>query len=275
MAGLASPVPVSEGSEFATTREVGAFRVTHARFSPRGRISPHHHDRACIAVMLAGSFELAFPGRSRCECAAGSLTVEPVGDTHCNCIGIAGAEVLVVQPDPSARELLEPVAPFLDGIRQVRDSRLGLLAGRMAHEIQHPDGVSPLALEALALELLVLGARTGMGRKVGATPPWLDQVEAALRARLGDPPGLEELARDAGVHPAHLARTFRRHYRCSVGGFLRDLRVEAAADALAHSDRPIAQVAAEAGFADQSHLTRRFREQMGTTPAKWRQAWRR
>jgi AraC family transcriptional regulator len=60
------------------------------------------------------------------------------------------------------------------------------------------------------------------------------------------------------------------HLHCSIGGFLRRLRVDEAAALLRRSDQPISQVAARVGFADQSHLTRRFREQMGTTPERWR-----
>jgi AraC family transcriptional regulator len=270
MAIVQIDVPVATGSSSAVTLEAGAFRVTHARFPARGEIPAHHHDRACIAVMLAGSFDLRFPGGPVCDCLPGTLTVEPVGDTHCNCMGTAGAEVLVIQPDPAARDLLQPVADFLDGIRQLRHPSLTLLARRMAAEVVRPDAVTPMALEGLALELLVQAARARTEADGAGRPAWLHRAEAMLRARFTEPLTVAEVAQEAGVHPAHLARTFRVHLHCSIGGFLRRLRVDEAAALLRRSDQPIAQVAARVGFADQSHLTRRFREQMGTTPERWR-----
>jgi AraC family transcriptional regulator len=269
-----SSAPVSAGSSNARTLDGGAFRVTYARFPPGGRIPPHHHDRACIAVMLDGSFDLQFPGRPACACEPGSLTVEPIGDTHCNCMGALGAEVLVVQPDPGARELLAPVAHFLDGIRQVRHPDFAGLAHRMAAELQRSDSVTPMALEGMALELLVLASRAGMAPRPRPAPVWLVRVEELLRARYAELLSLQEVAREAGVHPAHLARVFRQHHHCSLGGFVRRLRVSAAAARLAGTDLSIAQVAVEVGFSDQSHLTRRFREQMGTTPERWRRTRR-
>ena len=96
---------------------------------------------------------------------------------------------------------------------------------------------------------------------------------------LHDDPGnghrLAVLAADAGVHPAHLARTFRRHFRASVGAYARRLRLDGAARRLAMSNDSMAAIAVEAGFADQSHLTREFRRWLGVTPGQYRRQHRR
>jgi AraC family transcriptional regulator len=74
-----------------------------------------------------------------------------------------------------------------------------------------------------------------------------------------------------GVHPAHLAREFRVHYRTSVGSYVRGLRLAWAAQRLAGTNDPIADIAVEAGFADQSHFTRAFRSYSGLTPRAFRE----
>jgi AraC family transcriptional regulator len=76
------------------------------------------------------------------------------------------------------------------------------------------------------------------------------------------------------VHPSHLARSFRTYYRESLGGCARRLRLEWAAEKLARSDVPLASLATEAGFVDQSHFTRAFKGQFGMTPARYRAAHR-
>jgi AraC family transcriptional regulator len=59
-----------------------------------------------------------------------------------------------------------------------------------------------------------------------------------------------------------------------MGDFVTGLRVQHVCRALAQTDTALAKIAADAGFVDQSHLTRVFREALGTTPAKYRRAHR-
>jgi AraC family transcriptional regulator len=77
------------------------------------------------------------------------------------------------------------------------------------------------------------------------------------------------LAREAGVHRVHLARTFRDHFGVPITEYARQLRLQAAGRLLA-DDLPLAGVAARAGFADQSHLTRVMHEAWGITPGALR-----
>jgi AraC family transcriptional regulator len=101
-----------------------------------------------------------------------------------------------------------------------------------------------------------------------------DDLLALSREEAAEPPGeevrLDELARLAGVHPAHLNRVFRRQHGCAVGEYVRRLRIDLAARELAGSQRPIADIAAAMGFADQSHFSRVFARVMGMTPGRYR-----
>ncbi|TML40685.1 MAG: helix-turn-helix transcriptional regulator [Actinobacteria bacterium] len=102
----------------------------------------------------------------------------------------------------------------------------------------------------------------------------LRSAEELLRARLSDRLGLGELAETVGVHPAYLARAFRAHYGLSVGEYGRRLRLAWAAAELAGGETPLAEIATEAGFADQSHFTRVFKRHVGATPARYRERTR-
>jgi AraC family transcriptional regulator len=265
-------VPISEGSEAAHTLEIGPLRLTRARFPGRETIAPHTHDRPVLAFMLGGSFDLAFRGRRTYQCVPGSVFIEPAGETHCNCMGTAGAHVLVLQPDPDADVLPRPVAAALLTPAHLRDPGVTALARRMAAELATPDAVSGLALEALALEALVRVTRAHTVPTREQATPWLRDAEEILRARFLERLTVADLAAEVGVHPAHLARAFRRRHHVSVGRFVRSLRLEWAAHRLAATAQSIAAIALEAGYVDQSHFTRRFREFAGTTPGSWRRA---
>ena len=83
---------------------------------------------------------------------------------------------------------------------------------------------------------------------------------------------LDQIASTVGVHPGHLAREFRRYYRCTPGDYIRQLRVDRACRELSVGDNSLAEVALAAGFSDQSHFATAFKRHTGLTPAAYRRA---
>jgi AraC-like DNA-binding protein len=86
----------------------------------------------------------------------------------------------------------------------------------------------------------------------------------------GDAPDVGELARDVGVHPRHLMRTFRRYHGCSVGEYLRRARIRRAQSLPTESSLVLAAVASDARFYDQSHFAKLFRRATGLAPSEYR-----
>jgi AraC family transcriptional regulator len=84
------------------------------------------------------------------------------------------------------------------------------------------------------------------------------------------PVRLETLARELDVHPSHLARSFRESHGCTVGEYVRQLRVARAAELLKSTSASILEIALATGFADQAHLSTVFRKWMGTSPGRYR-----
>ena len=264
---------VSFGSPHFRTVEFGGLLVTDAEFPPGARLCMHVHDRTCVATTLAGRFDSRIGGRSHWSLPSMVLT-EPAEERHENEFGASGARILIVQPDSRRVETLRPVSDFLTRIHHFGDLQIGLIARRLVGEIARPDAVTPLSVEALALELLATGSRRFSRREsVGAPPRWLERVRERLHDAFVDPPALSDLAVIAGVHPAHLTRAFRRQYGVSVGAYRRDVRLDWAARQL-ESDEPLAVIASSAGFADQSHFTRAFKRRFGRTPGCHRQLTR-
>lgn len=261
--------PITYGSPRFRSREAGGLLVTDAYFPPGSALPRHVHDRACVALPVAGAFESIMRGRAY-DAGPGGLITEPPGEVHANRFGPGGARITVIQPDAGREDLLRPCAGFLDSINQMTEPAAALLAGRLASELACDDDVSALAVEALALEVLVVSARTHAVDRTG-TPRWLARVRDRLHDEVGRAHDLQTLAADAGVHPAHLTRAFRRRFGHSIGGYARRVRLEWAAQRLAVSDDRLAHVAAAAGFSDQSHFTRLFRQRFGCTPGQYRQ----
>lgn len=81
---------------------------------------------------------------------------------------------------------------------------------------------------------------------------------------------VEELAARAELSPRQLHRKFREVFGLSAQEFLVKTRIQAASDRLLHSDQPIAQIAVDFGFCDQSAFTQLFRKHTGLTPRGFR-----
>lgn len=129
------------------------------------------------------------------------------------------------------------------------------------------DEFDDCSIEALCFELVGQVESTRLAER--SRPKWLDRAAEMLReAAAGG--AVERAATEAGVHPIHLTRSFRRFYRCTPGEFLRAHRVSRAANQLLKRRSSIAEIAADCAFADQSHLVRSFRRHFGMTPQQFR-----
>jgi AraC-like DNA-binding protein len=92
----------------------------------------------------------------------------------------------------------------------------------------------------------------------------VDQVRERLAVDLSV--SLTDLARHTGLSTYHLSRVFRRTTGCTISGYRIRLRLRAALDQLASGETDLARLATETGFADQAHLTRLLRREIGQTP---------
>jgi AraC-like DNA-binding protein len=97
----------------------------------------------------------------------------------------------------------------------------------------------------------------------------LSRVRDYLREHVGARVRLDELAAIASMSRFRLTRQFEKAYGLPLHGYHMHLRLLEAKKRL-RTGTPIAAVAADLGFADQSHLNRRFKGVFGMTPGEWR-----
>jgi len=102
-----------------------------------------------------------------------------------------------------------------------------------------------------------------------ASAPRLMRAAEFMRAHLSQALTLEEIGAAAGLSATHLVRSFKRQFGMTPHAYLVNCRVQYGRAQL-KKGRPIAEVAVEAGFADQAHFQRAFRRSMAATPGQYR-----
>jgi transcriptional regulator GlxA family with amidase domain len=91
-----------------------------------------------------------------------------------------------------------------------------------------------------------------------------------MHAHLADSVGLDCLADLAGLSESHFARAFRESTGVPPHRYIVRLRVQAAAQMIQNTNKALAEISLEVGFADQSHLTRQFVRLLGERPREYR-----
>jgi AraC family transcriptional regulator len=221
-----------------------------------------------LTVTLAGCAMESDTGgvaaRRRMTC-----TFVPASWTSVAHVSEEGWRILVVA-------LSEPWA--LDAVRHLdlrapagsNDGWIHKLCERLALEFGSGDGAAGVAIEGLVVQMLAEVARWQHATRE-RRPQWLDAVRAFIDVRFLTSIKLLELAKAAGVHPAHLSKTFTRAFGCTIGEYVRDRRVEFARRQMESSALTLSEIAFAAGFADQSHFTKTFKRIVGTSPSEYRQ----
>lgn len=163
-----------------------------------------------------------------------------------------------------------PDAPFHVTPQLDLEHRL-LLAALHRRAERHELVERSIALTARALE-------QSDTRRVASGRPATALARRALadgaREILSADPGiaLPDLARTLASSPHHLSRTFRAETGSTISRHRMRLRVRTALERLGGGERDLARLAADTGFADQSHLCRVVRDETGETPAALRRA---
>jgi AraC family transcriptional regulator len=271
---MAVAFPVAEfGASQARSFDLGGILLSVLDYAPGIRTPPHENDGTCLTFTLHGAWDIHDRPSEAHQCSHGVVHVVPVGVRHYSLFNGGGARLLALYISEERRAELRVGDAMLDCVRHFRDGRVEELARRALREMNARDDVTLLALEGLALEMIAQAARPHGNLPGERRSRWLTAAEERLRAEFRLPPSLRELANGAGVHPVHLARSFRASTGFSVGAFVRKLRLDWAENELVRTSRPLSEVSAEAGFADQSHFTRLFRARTGLTPKSYRRTY--
>lgn len=251
----------------STRHTIDGFIVHDGIYPPSLTIKRHDHELASICVVLAGGYHESV-GRKQRMAIPGTVIVHPAGEHHANRHEAIRTRILTVEIGAVRLAELRDEVRLFDESWHRKDDVLAMFGTRVGRAMRHPDASFALVAESLILELVAAAGRVQRAERHKA--PWLTRVRDCLEENAACTPSMSQLAAVAGVHPVHIARTFKEAFGCSVGTYARRLQVAQAVALLQAGRESLSAIADQAGFADQSHMTRTVHAQTGLTPGSWR-----
>ena len=240
---------------------VAQLRLADVVYPAGERLPSHSHEHAYFCLIRRGSYTETYGRRTR-DCGPMTLVFHPRGESHAQ--QFSGSPVASFNVEIGSDWLH---GSHLDQPAEFHGGPVAALGMKLFHEFQRGDAVE---IEALAAEILAAVASDN-GKPCDAPQPrWLSDARDLLDARFREPLTLRAVAREADIHPVYFAAAFRRFYHRSVGEYLRWRRLEYVRGKLSEPELSLAEIALDAGFADQSHLTRNFKRFTGRTPGEYR-----
>jgi AraC family transcriptional regulator len=260
---------------FASGQFYGGARLAHAgagiivthRVADRtpDEVLTHTHGDAHFVLISGGDYVSIAEGHQAERFPV--LVYNPPGTTHRDHFKYGRGSYFAISLERAKVEMAGYEIALPDGPVYLSEMAQFAIAMRVARccTVQ-PGG---LTLDALCHELLWSMDR--LLRPVDRRPPsWLEKAVELLHDRYLEDLNIADVANGVGIHPVHLARSFRRHFRCSPGEFTRFCRLERAAHMLTRSDRSLGEIALESGFGDQSQFSKAFARDLGIAPGEYR-----
>jgi AraC-like DNA-binding protein len=240
--------------------------------------SRHTHEGYAIGVIEAGLEEFTYRGEFH-RAPAGSIVVIQPGEVHTGNAGTpSGWTYRMLYPEVAlVRKAASEVVggghlqlPFFPN-PVIRDRQLAEQLRQLHIAIEN--STSPLERESRFLWTVAqMIARYAEDcpylAPIGKENQVVQRIQDYLRSHYADSISLEQLAGIANLKPLRLLRVFRKQVGLPPHAYLVQVRV-ARAKTLLSRGVAIAQVAADTGFTDQSHLTRHFKRLVGVTPKQY------
>jgi AraC-like DNA-binding protein len=261
----------ADGGHDAIRFGAGAPGIERAEVRLTARaFDPHRHDTYAIGVTTSGVQVFGYRGERR-VCLPGQVHVLHPDEMHDGGPGTEdgfGYRILYVAPELVRRALDGAELPFVREPVHPASPATRFVGGVLA-DIDDP--ITDLAVAEIATgmaETLCALAGRDARRPVGIDLDAVERVREYLAAHAAQPTTAATLERIAGTDRFTLTRHFRRAFGTTPDRY-RTLRRLGIARTAIERGLPLARVAAESGFADQSHMTRQFRRAYGMTPARW------
>ncbi|GAB3940512.1 hypothetical protein GCM10028805_02430 [Spirosoma harenae] len=228
----------------------------------------HYHENAYFAFTTSGTLLETYK-RKDIALSAGSLTYHHSQEPHHNSRYSPFVSALHVDIDDSWFDRLDIAKSRPEGLLELRSPNLKIIFARLLAETRQNGTEKSLSVESL----IVMAFNQMMQLKVHTDrkPAWQPKLVELLYEHYDQNLSLTDLAVHLQLHPVYLCQQFPKLFQCTLGEFVRKIKIEKAIQQLiAKEPVSLTEVAYTCGFSDQSHFIRVFKQHTGLTPLTFR-----
>jgi AraC-like DNA-binding protein len=256
--------------------DLEGLEILHASYVTH-TFARHTHETFAIGLIEAGVGAFASRGTTHIARASNIFIIHPDEVHDGYAAAQNGCAYRMLYPDPALFQRFGPEArrpshalPFFSRTVIEDEDLRGLLLALHLLLKQPSDRLARETALSLALGYLLIthAASPSSLPTVNREPRAIAWVKDYLHACYAQPVSLEQLAIMVQLHPFSLIRAFRAQTGLPPHAYLTQVRISHA-KRLLREGKPVALVALETGFADQSHLTRHFKQHVGVPPARY------
>ena len=264
--------PLDESHATQCAREARAWRPFPADVSdllclqaPEGEVGPWMHARFAITLIPAGAF-VRLESRRSMHLENDTALLVPAFHMYAvrfrETATASGMTLLLRSPDTSP--IANNSAPALV-TQPVLVASMRKLVAELSNQVLPIGGANSVVkrVEGLVAE----STGVGLARTSGVATP-LSPLRDYLRAHLNEPVPMATLVEMSGLTESHFIRAFHQEFGLPPHAYHMRLRLAAACELLAQG-QSVSTVAYDCGFADQSHLSRKFKDVYGIAPGAW------
>jgi AraC family transcriptional regulator len=259
--------PEKPGGYTVKDRLTEHFRIDESLYPPQLKQPQHTHLFASFSFVSSGNYLEKYGQRAQLR-QPSTVIFHPPHESHSVDFG-SNVRILSVHFSFEKLACIREQSVVLDTPMDCRTQTVSWLGLRLRQELRRTDAATGLAIEGLILEMLAEASRSKISSEK-FIPQWLKEAKDFLHDNFAESVALETVARIADVHPAHLSRVFRAKFGCTVGEYVRRLRVQYACRQILTTETPLSEIASNAGFSDQSHFNRIFKNLFNLTPYEYR-----
>lgn len=249
--------------------QINDFILSETWHPAKSKLPRHSHSNPYFCFVLQGVYT-EFYGKKELVCNPSTLTFRAAGEEHEDRFHSQDGRVFVLEISSKWIDKLRENSLKLDSTIKFQNGALSHLITKLNREFHHIDNASNLAIEGLILEILAQAARNSVSIFERKEPRWLKQVIELLHNSFFENLTLEDIGLQVEIHPVHLATVFRQKYHCTIGEYTRRLKIEYACRLISSGELSLSAIASNAGFADQSHFSKVFKQHVGMTPNEYK-----
>jgi AraC family transcriptional regulator len=258
------------GQFFGQTNQrihLNGLTITDTEYT-HAKVDWHYHENPYFTFILQGAV-IEGNKKETYHCPAGSLLFHNWDDSHYNIKPPGYTRGFHIEIDKRWLKEFDIRLENLQGSNAIRNPITTLTFYKLFKESKMKDMESSLSIPALLISCLE-DMKNGKPVSPSKIPGWIRILKELLHEDYHQVSSLSYLSGVLGVHPVHISRYFPVYFGCTLGEYLRKIKVQRSLAMLPDQRKALVEIALDCGFSDQSHFNRCFKETLGMTPKMYR-----